>query len=184
MKKAEIKRRKRVVPAHMAGEDQSSVYTAESMEEDSSSTNPAASPYQDASHPYQPNNHEQQPTHNGEPSSAPRPAGGPIPVDFTDWHRSRQGPSDTDTNPRKRSFSTTLDEPQQSEHYPHAQNIASPPKDHNLDPSLPGPSEPEATQQLAQKDARRSQLRAEAEKMRFMLLEKERELAELGEQGG
>lgn len=93
---------------------------------------------------------------------------------------------------RKRSFSArerddegvNVDEP-----YCHPQNIRSPPPprqdgqqqpSHNIDPSLSLSSDP-AT--VSSKEARRAELRREAERMRQMLLEKERELAELGGEG-
>lgn len=173
MKKAEIKRRKRVVPAHLAGDDQASVYTTESAEEARSSMPPPASPYPDMS------NHPQQ---EEMLEAEPHPPGGPIPVDFTSVFRSRQPPSETDSNPRKRSFSAATDDVHPTM-YSHAQNVASPPKYQNLDPSLSGPSEAQQQQEQADKVARRKQLQAEAERMRVMLLEKERELAEMNEEG-
>lgn len=178
MKKAEIKRRKRVVPAHLAGDDQASVYTTESAEEDRTSMQPPASPYADtASYAQQAQIHEPQ-MQALEPSE-PHPPGGPIPIDFTNAFRARPPLSEADSNPRKRSFSATLDDPQQ--HHQHAQNVSSP-NYHNLDPSLSEPSE-SSTSQQAEKLARRAQLQAEAERMRIMLVEKEREIAAMGEIG-
>lgn len=168
MKKAEIKRRKRVVPNHLGHDDQTSVYTAETAEEERRSIPP---PVETPSPPF---------TH---AESKPL-AGGPIPVDFTDTFRSRKplspGDSRPSPNPRKRSFSAATRDHLQ-EPYAHAQNMT-PTSDENIDPSLPSRNR-EASAESAQnkdRDARRAALQAEAEKMRRMLEENERELAALG----
>lgn len=173
MKKAEIKRRKRVVPNHLVPDDQSSVYTAETAEEERRSMAPSDVP----SPPFATQ-------HNQDSKSDIRMAGGPIPVDFTDTFRSRkplpQGEATrTSPNPRKRSFSAAAGD--HVEPYAHAQNMSSA-NDDNIDPSLPARNrEPSAeSSQQRDKEARRAALQAEAEKMRRMLLENERELAALG----
>lgn len=162
MKKAEIKRRKRVVPSHLAPEEQ---------EEERRSTAPG-----DVLSP---------PHHTHEIKPPVRPAGGPIPVDFTDTFRAKQptiNDSPSPSNPRKRSFSAANDHP--PEPYAHAQNIPTV-NDPNIDPNLPTSNarEPsaEASQQNSDREARRAKLQADAERMRKMLLENERELAALGE---
>ena len=185
MKKAEIKRRKRVVPAHLAGDDQGSIYTTESTDGDRNSMQPPASPYPEMgtqpqhAQMQQPHMYDPQQTQHLEPAE-PHPPGGPIPIDFTNAFRSRSHQqtyeaSDSNPNPRKRSFSATVEEPQP--HYSHAQNLASPPKYHNLDPNLSEPS------QQVDRAARRARLRAEAERMRLLLVEKEREIEAMGEEG-
>lgn len=163
MKKAEIKRRKRVVPANLQQQpqDQNSPHASDIMDEDSSL----------------------QPDHHLPPTQTnPR---GPIPVDFTDFRRyTRPQPMELDDRthglpsvPRKRSFSMST---RDNEHpYAHAQN-ADPPQargDANIDPSLPT-GEDSTSNGL--KEARRAELQREAERFRRMLEEKERELAELG----
>lgn len=159
MKKSEIKRRKRVVPASMGQEggysDAMSEGSAHSEHRASPSVmerGPEGSPF--VTHP-----------------DASRT--GPVPVDFTDSFRSRE-----DT--RKRSFSTSAGD--DGEPYPHPQNLSSSSPQQrapNIDPALPhrGSGAGDA------KGGRREELRREAERMRQMLLEKERELAELGEEG-
>lgn len=161
MKKAEIKRRKRVVPAavsHFEG----SPFPSDAMSDGSghsehrASVPPSmvatpASGLDDTSFPRQ---HEEA-RHSG-----------PIPINFTDAFRHQ--PSDS----RKRSFSVSArhDEPS-------SERMSTSPNTENIDPGLPhrgsGPDD--------SKESRRLELRREAEKMRQLLLEKERELAELGE---
>ena len=156
MKKAEIKRRKRVVPANLqqsqAG-DQPSPNTSDMMDEDSNLLS--------------------------EPQSASVPISrGPIPVDFTDSFRtSRPQPMEIDERPpsipHKRSFS--MSKHGEAEHpYAHAQNRTTPSHDENIDPSLPRRDE------SGEKEAKRAALQREAESFRRMLQEKEKELAELG----
>ena len=80
---------------------------------------------------------------------------------------------------RKRSHSvSTRDDNEEIEPYRHAQNL--PDTDEgNIDPALSaGDSVP-----LPSRDTKRAELQREAEKMRRLLLEKERELAALGEEG-
>lgn len=169
MKKAEIKRRKRVVPNNLINDDQSSVYTTETAEEERRSIPP----------------HMEAPS----PSFSehkPNLAGGPIPVDFTDTFRSRQQPtSESDlkvspSNPRKRSFSAASQD-HSTEPYAHAQNMA-PSSDDNIDPALPAQNrEPsaESSRPAADKEERRKKLQAEAEKMRLMLVENQKKLEAL-----
>jgi hypothetical protein len=164
MKKAEIKRRKRVVPANIQQQqphDQNSPNASDMMEEDSSlQSEPQPSTIQ----------------------TIPR---GPIPVDFTDSYRhAHPQPMEIDEHPRglpsvphKRSFSMSTRDDKQP--YAHAQN-ADPRqvrRDENIDPSLPSGEDPASS---GLKEARRAELQREAERFRRMLEEKERELAELG----
>lgn len=85
-------------------------------------------------------------------------------------------------NSRKRSFSATLgdDNP-----YRHAQNVASPQKNISIDPALPedNTASERIVAVVGSKEARKAELQKEAEKMRQMLLAKEREIAELGDEG-
>jgi hypothetical protein len=190
MKKAEIKRRKRVVPNNMVNDDQSSVYTAETAEDERRSIPPNA----DGPSPTSFSNQT-------ESKVQIRLAGGPIPVDFTDTFRaqkltpnnnnsgsSRPSPS----NPRKRSFSAAAGQEGEdtSGPYAHAQNVNSPNNGDNIDPSLPAHNrEPSAepprkvegtgTNSSSDKDARRAALEAESEKMMAMLKENQRKLEAL-----
>lgn len=154
MKKAEIKRRKRVVPANIQQQagDQASPNTSDMMDEDGSL--------------------------HSEPQSATMPRG-PIPVDFTDSFRhSRPQPMEIDERPtsmaHKRSFSVSAGV--EGKHpYPHAQNMSTlPARDENIDPTLPGKGI-----SADAKEARRAALQREAENFRRMLEAKEKELAEL-----
>lgn len=180
MKKAEIKRRKRIMPSGQAGDDQSSVYTSDVAEEERLSlpprTEPSASP-----HPASPNPYHVQNQNLSDSDIPARPSGGPIPVDFTDMFRSRKPPPDSESQssvPRKRSFSATA--PDSPEPYPHAQNSVS--RQKNIDPSLHSRGDYQATQP-PKADGRRAALQAEAEKMRRLLVEKEREIAALADEG-
>lgn len=151
MKKAEIKRRKRVVPASM--NEGSVVYEASDID-------PQMSNVPVMLHP--------PPIDIMEPRTGP----GPIPVDFTDAFRSRPPPQhehDHSTG-SKRSYSAT-----ESDHYPHAQNLGFS-AINAIDPSLPLREMP------VNKEAKRAELQREADQMRQMLLEKERELAALGDE--
>lgn len=159
MKKAEIKRRKRVVPVNMQFDANDSPQMSEIMDEEPTLQSESSHVQED------------------EPN---RLRGGPIPVDFTDAFRQRQQHTrDVQTDgqqsiPRKRSFSVTDEE----EHpYAHAQNTDTRPRDENIDPSL---SERETASPAVSKETKRAELQREAERFRQMLLEKERELAELG----
>jgi hypothetical protein len=191
MKKAEIKRRKRVVPNNMVNDDQSSIYTAETAEDDRRSIPPHNEAPSPTSFPNQ-----------TESKFQVRLAGGPIPVDFTDTFRAQRLTPNTNNessrpspqNPRKRSFSAAAGE--EGEHstsgpYPHAQNMVSPGNNNdNIDPSLPARNrEPSAeplrkvegttTNSSSDKDARRAALEAESEKMLLMLQENRRKLEAL-----
>lgn len=150
MKKAEIKRRKRVVPA----DSQTSPVSHASpgmgdpiMDEDAAFT---FGQHRDVSVSEDLHQQQQQ-----------RAPGGPIPVDFTDAFRSHEQPPES----RKRSFSSIS----AREDYPHPQNVDSP---------------RQGVGDMAEgKASRRLELQREADKMRQMLLEKEREIARLGELG-
>ena len=163
MKKAEIKRRKRVVPANLQHLEQDSPQTSELMDEDTQSDGRSTAPS----------------TTTQQANSPRRHLGGPIPVDFTDTFRhlrttSPRIASEEQIIPRKRSFSVTNAE---TEHpYEHAQNLRS--ADENIDPSLP--NRDSTPIMPGSKEARRAELQREAERYRKMLLEKEKELAELG----
>lgn len=162
MKKAEIKRRKRVMPANMQQSENGSPQMSEALDEDSSMhSEPLSSVI--------PHAHE---------ALLRQTAGGPIPVDFTDTFRQQRQPNpigEDQTVPRKRSFSVA-----ENDHpYPHAQNVESHARDENIDPALSARAT--APQAPASKEARRAELQKEAERFRQMMLEKERELAELGE---
>lgn len=97
-----------------------------------------------------------------------------IPVDFTEAFRQREVANGN----KKRSF-TGRGHGEDTEHYARPQYIASSPEDENIDPSLPhrGSGASDA------KGGRRAELQREAEMMRQRLLETERELAELGDDG-
>lgn len=164
MKKAEIKRRKRVMPANMQQGEQGSPRLSEPLDEDSSM--------------------HSEPLSSAHEALLRQTAGGPIPVDFTDsFQRNRQPqqqPSPTEDRPvvpRKRSFSVAEEE---HHPYPHAQNIEPHARDENIDPALSARAT-NGTPSAASKEARRAELQKEAERFRRMMLEKERELAELGE---
>ena len=151
MKKAEIKRRKRVVPANMQNQIQNDPNASDIMDEDSETNAGAYDP---------PTRHH----------------GGPIPVDFTDTFRQlRAATQDADNQsiPRKRSFSVSVRE----EHpYEHAQNRRSVERDERIDPDL---MRDENVPPPGSKEAKRAELQREAEQFRRMLMEKERELAAL-----
>jgi hypothetical protein len=189
MKKAEIKRRKRVVPNNMVNDDQSSVYTAETAEEERRSIPPNT----DGPSPTQFSNQT-------ESKVQIRLAGGPIPVDFTDTFRAQkltpnnnsESNRPSPSNPRKRSFSAAAGQEGEdtSGPYAHAQNVVSPHNDDNIDPSLPARNrEPSAepprkvegtsTNSSSDKDARRAALEAESEKMLLLLKENQRKLEAL-----
>nr|POE51825.1 suppressor of ferric uptake 1 [Quercus suber] len=169
MKKAEIKRRKRVVPVD--------------------------SPSHQHPSPLPPDNNNiitsEMPTLPGS-ASEPRRRDpfGPVPVDFTDHFRRKytlQQRTSTDEHvengaiagsSRKRSFSKAASD--DNEPYPHAQNVRLT-KDDHIDPSLPAPQDAvgKSTRPPSIKNVRRAELQREAERMRQMLLAKEKELAEL-----
>jgi GATA-binding protein len=183
MKKAEIKRRKRVVPNNMVNDDQSSVYTAETAEDERRSI----PPHNEAPSPTSFSNQT-------ESKSQIRLAGLPVPVDFTDTFRAqRLTPNNNESsrpspqNPRKRSFSAAAGEEGENDTkgpYSHAQNMVSPNNNDNIDPSLPSTEPPRqagnnATNSSSDKDARRAALEAESEKMLLMLKENQRKLEAL-----
>ena len=177
MKKEEIKRRKRVVPASMTSNERSSPFgtdtlsdvSARSGHRSSMPASVAATPLHgsdpNASQPSRPPDHGPR-----------RQNGGPIPVDFTDFHaRSHSARPDSPTESRKRSFSATLGD---IDSHGHSPSIASPTNE-NIDPGLPERSR----NGKASKESRRAELHRETERMRQLLLEKEKELAELGDDG-
>jgi hypothetical protein len=176
MKKAEIKRRKRVVPNNLMADDHSSVYTAETAEEERRSIPPLT---EAPSPPF---------SHNPDDKQNIRLGGGPIPVDFTDTFRARKQPTSggdlrpSPANPRKRSFSAAADD-QSSEPYAHAQNVSST-SDANIDPSLPAQNHAPSSEsaRISDKDARRAALQAEADKMLQMLQENQRKLQALNDE--
>ncbi|CAK1358215.1 GATA factor SREP [Cercospora beticola] len=171
MKKAEIKRRKRVVPAvsgqqHM--QHPGSPFPADNMSEGSAPSE-RGGPSSLLNTPLQ------------QPESSPfvhavshGPA--PIPVDFTDAFKQRNDIGES----KKRSYSATQDELA-----PRLQNL---PPIENIDPALPrastsaaAPAGPSSSAKA--KEDRRAELKREAERMRAMLEAKERELAELSDDG-
>ena len=175
MKKAEIKRRKRVVPNNVTADDHSSVYTAETAEEERRSIPPLTEAH---SPPF---------SHNPDDKRNIRLGGGPIPVDFTDTFRAKKQTTAGDSqpspaNPRKRSFFATADD-QPSEPYAHAQNVSST-SDANIDPSLPVQNQAPSSEsaRLSDKDAIRAALQAEADKMLQMLQENQRKLQALNDE--
>lgn len=184
MKKAEIKRRKRIVATDSSQYGQGSPGMSDMMEDDASVQSELRG---ESMAPSTLSAHQMH--------DSPRIAGGPIPVDFTDAFRNhsiqhhhqadRYGEHEHPAQPsRKRSFSATLRASDSEEPYAHAQNVgratagALRPEDENIDPALPTTRDP-----TAPKERRRAELQREAERMRRMLLEKERELAELGDEG-
>jgi GATA-binding protein, other eukaryote len=168
MKKAEIKRRKRVMPANPQQQAmaQASPYSNDVMEDETVNTPDAqSSAAQDS---------EAARILEDEVRGERQAANGPIPVDFTDTFRAVNAPQQSSHVPKKRSFSVSAQE--NPDHpYPHAQNVATPPRDENIDPTLPA-----GKAQDDSKEARRAELLRQAEEFRRMLVEKERELAELG----
>jgi GATA-binding protein len=175
MKKAEIKRRKRVVPNNLMNDDRSSVYTAETAEEERRSIPPSG---EAPSPPF---------SHNPDDKEHVRLAGGPIPVDFTDTFRARKHTADGDSqslphNPRKRSFSAAAQD-QTSEPYAHAQNMATD-NDDNIDPALPAENRAPSNEgsRPGDKDARRAALQAEADQMLRLLQENQRKMQALNEE--
>lgn len=132
MKKAEIKRRKRVMPVGNQANDENNTETVE------------------LSH------------------------SAPIPVDFTDTFRNqavRYRDVDEKSIPRKRSLSTG---PGGEQRYTPDARLST--REENLDPLLTAAS----SSTPISKELRRAELQREAEELRNMMLQKERELAELG----
>lgn len=157
MKKAEIKRRKRVVPAS-AGVD---VHNGQ-LGHDS----PEIDPQIHANLTIQSIN--TQPVATMEPRTGP----GPIPVDFTDAfrYRTQQDDLDSQTIPVKRNFSAINAD---SDVYPHPQNVS-------FSAINAGDSSTSREASMS-KEARRAELQKEAEKMRQLLEAKEKELAALND---
>jgi hypothetical protein len=182
MKKGEIKRRKRVVPANL-GDDSSSVYTNDMTDEERRSVPPAGdastAPQGAGAFPagYPATSNPQI----APPEALMRQPSGPIPVDFTSMYARRPTALQSDAKPslsqsavpRKRSFSAHAED--MTEAYPHAQNVEIT-RNENIDPAL---SSDEPHNLTNDKDAKKSELLAEAENMRRMLSEKEREIAAL-----
>lgn len=172
MKKPEIKRRKRVVPANSSSYDQNSPYMSDLLDDEQMMQQGSASPSALIAQMQEPFDTE---SLAGDPPQ--RMNGGPIPVDFTDTFRQRNNFEQhyvEQSVPRKRSFSASVNG---DAVYAHAQNAPGSGNE-NIDPSLPTKSTPSSSS----KEQRRVELQREAERMRQMLLEKEKELAELGDE--
>lgn len=187
MKKQEIKRRKRIVPA-----DVNSTQAPSSIA--SYSPQPRAMHTPAFEHSVSPD-----PSTAIDSSEVPTGLRAPVPVDFTNYQGSatQLGPPSPSTtyagapSPRKRSLSATLDTDEKpTTPAPHRPNpissILNPAagQDTNIDPSLSTLSQrsagsPSTTQE--DKAARKERLRREAEAMRQELAKRERELQELGD---
>lgn len=171
MKKAEIKRRKRVVPANFQQQPQfqmqDSPYHSDMLDEDTSMHSDSGS---------MANTH----AHEDEPHDSRPLPGGPIPVDFTDSFRAVNvpRPQQQPPRPRKRSFSVSTKDDEEPPGYNRAQHVPTPPRDENIDPALPVSNGDVLN--VGSKEAKRAELQREAEVFRRMLLEKEKELEELG----
>ena len=170
MKKAEIKRRKRVVPANLQQhQEPSSPTSGETIDEELYDSRISATP--------------------STSTNPPRLNNGPIPVDFTDTFRHLRPPpqpheedgtiNDSEqqsmpSRPHKRPLSFTESPAENPPQFRHPPNVA----DENVDPTI------RVTAATAggskEKDEKRAALQREAERYRQMLLEKEKELAELG----
>ncbi|KAI8942420.1 sterol regulatory element binding protein, transcription factor Sre1, variant 2 [Plenodomus lindquistii] len=198
MKKQEIKRRKRIVPAGDAG-SQAAPSVADYSPPQRTSQTPAFE------HSVSPDPSTAIDSREGDDYS-PEPRG-PIAVDFTHYYSNPSitshpsvplAPNTSHVNapsPRKRSRSATMENGEQpvtpSNPVPHRPNaissILNPPRaeDGNIDPSLSvplrpsgGPSPSQWTSQ-EEKAARREQLKREADVMRQELERKQRELEDL-----
>lgn len=193
MKKQEIKRRKRVVPAGDHGLQAASSVASYSPPQRMSET-PA---FDDAASPDLSNALESRERYTPEPR-------GPIAVDFTHFQSNVSVTSNPlaplnipqgAPSPRKRSRSATQDPEElpttSANPTPHRGNaissILNPPRaeDVNIDPSLSGPlrarggPSPDPNTSQEDKAARRERLKREAEVMRLELERKQKELAEL-----
>lgn len=170
MKKAEIKRRKRVVPANMQQQQQQQAQS--SPYHNSDVTDEDAVVYSD-SQPSMPRSADQRP----DDFQYERAPPGPIPVDFTSSFRAINAPRPHDESavPRKRSFSVSNHDGEEHP-YAHPQNVRTPSRDSNIDPGLSGPPA-----EVSSKEARRAELQREAEQLRRMMAENERRLAEMEE---
>lgn len=185
MKKQEIKRRKRVVPATDTGSQAAS----------------SVANYSPPPRPSQPPAFEQ--SVSPDPSTAlesreeftPEPPRGPIAVDFTHYYSNASVTSNpvglvpsiqlAAPSPRKRSRSATLDPDESVNPLPHRPNaissILNPSQndvDANIDPSL-SVTQPNSTLSQEEKAAKRERLRREAEAMRQELERRQKELEEL-----
>lgn len=187
MKKQEIKRRKRIVPA-----DGTSTHAPSSIA--SYSPQPRATQTPAFEHSVSPD-----PSIAIESSEIPPGIRAPVPVDFTTYqsnttHLGPPSPSTTYAgvpSPRKRSLSATLDvDEKPTTPAPHRPNpissILNPAAAHdtNIDPSLSGLSQHGTDPSSIgheDKAARKERLRREAELMRQELARRERELQELGD---
>ncbi|USP78937.1 transcription factor Sre1 [Curvularia clavata] len=192
MKKQEIKRRKRVVPASDTGSQAAS----------------SVANYSPPQRPSQPPAFEH--SASPDPSTAlesreeytPEPPRGPIAVDFTHYYSNSSVTSNplglapsiqpSAPSPRKRSRSATLDPEEAVNPLPHRPNaissILNPSQtdvDANIDPSLSVPmntsggTSPNPTLSQEEKAAKRERLRREAEAMRQELERRQKELEEL-----
>ncbi|KAL1593207.1 GATA type transcriptional activator of nitrogen-regulated proteins [Paraconiothyrium brasiliense] len=186
MKKQEIKRRKRIVPADSNGTQAPSSIASYSPQ-------PRATQTPAFEHSVSPD-----PSTAIESSEVPSGIRAPVPVDFTTYpgNTAHLGPPSPSTyagapSPRKRSLSATLDTDEKpTTPAPHRPNpissILNPAaaQDTNIDPSLSSLSQksadsPSATQE--DKMTRKERLKREAELMRQELAKRERELQELGD---
>ncbi|UJO20655.1 GATA-type transcription factor [Fulvia fulva] len=168
MKKAEIKRRKRVVPAHATASEGGSyigMAMSEVMSDGSGQSERASIPPSIVATPMsQPeeSRHARQ--------SQEHHAAGPIPVDFTHAFRQHdQLRNEEHSESKKRSFSMS------------EKGDAVELNPDNIDPALPHRGS--TTSNAAAKESRRLELRQEAERMRLALEQKERELREMDEEG-
>lgn len=166
MKKAEIKRRKRVVPA-TGGQQMEQPYPEDNL---SDSGHSDQQPGGQASMMDTSGGLEGDAYGQAYESTAPLRT---VPVDFTEAFR-QGGLGGGNDGSRKRTFTARED----TDHY--QGNGAEEQEDENIDPSLPNRGSGGGGEQ---KLNRRAELQAEAEKMRRKLLETERQLAELGEEG-
>ncbi|KAK5117350.1 hypothetical protein LTR62_005967 [Meristemomyces frigidus] len=201
MKKAEIKRRKRVVPTDNTAYGSHPTIVQEYMDDENSTHDLRASLAPSAISTNYTYMQHAGPSH-----------GLPIPVDFTEAFRNHTRIDHPQTgepsNPRKRSFSASEAEAEADAGadmgtYSHAQNLPSPytaANEENIDPALSETLRRELTtasmtapvamvQQSADsalasasKEARRAELQRKTEMMRQMLEANERELAALGEE--
>lgn len=192
MKKSEIKRRKRVVPAF---NDQHLVHQyAQSPNEASVSPDPTMGAFQSEGSAHPMDYRVQSPTPYAPPTPSQqhtrinsKPQRMPVAVDFTNYFgRPSQPESISDgpsPNPRKRSFSAS-EEGEGSRH-------AAPPVQaarsnvENIDPSLSSmTANTPGDLALRSREERKAALEREAARMREMLLAKEREIADLGRDAG
>lgn len=163
MKKAEIKRRKRVVPAHMnsggAVPGHADQPSDRALSHDPLPTSPL-------------------PQERRITVLEPRTGPSAIPVDFTDAFRQnapQHAYNDPQHIPSKRSYSSSAMATTPAENA-HTQPVGFS-AINAIDPSLPLHEDG----QPVSKEARRAELRREAERMRQLLEEKERELAALAD---